>query len=138
MLSSLKRLFGGRPAYQIVQSATGTAAGDKPAMLLSVALHTRSGQEAMVTALVEQFKIQSTLSPRETDLLLITVAGPCDAPRFIDRWRALITSDPIAAVFMQRMSKADLGCTDTRCFHSLLSSPDERNAESGLHDRLRG
>ena len=52
MLSSLKRLFGGKPAYEIVQSATGTAAGDKPAVLLSVALHTRSGQEAMVTALV--------------------------------------------------------------------------------------
>jgi hypothetical protein len=123
MLSSLKRFFGGKPAFEIVQSATGTAAGDKPAVLLSAALHSPSGQEAMVSALVEQFKIQRMISPAETDLLLITVAGPCDAPRFIERWRALVTSDQIAEVFMQRMAKADLGCTDARSFHSLLSAP---------------
>lgn len=121
MLSSLKRFFGGKPAFEIVQSATGTAAGGKPAVLLSASLLSPSGQEAMISALVERFKTQRMLSPAETDLLLITIAGPCDASRFVERWRALVANDQIAAVFMQRMSKADLGCTDARSFHSLLS-----------------
>eukprot|EP01012_Entosiphon_sulcatum_P067754 TRINITY_DN9755_c0_g5_i1.p1 TRINITY_DN9755_c0_g5~~TRINITY_DN9755_c0_g5_i1.p1 ORF type:complete len:124 (+),score=12.37 TRINITY_DN9755_c0_g5_i1:148-519(+) len=123
MFSSLKRLFGGKPAFEIVQSATGTATGGKPAVLLSAALHSASGQEAMVSQLLEQFKIQRMLSPAETDLLLITIVGPCDAPSFVARWRALVEADQVAGVFMQRMTKADLGCTDSRSFHSLLAAP---------------
>jgi hypothetical protein len=123
MLSSIKRFLGGKPAFEIVQSATGTAGtptGDKPVVLLSAALHAASGQEAMVFALLEQFKIQRMLSPVETDMLLITIAGPCDASRFVVRWQALVSNDKVAPFFMQRMIKADLGCADDHSFHSLL------------------
>jgi hypothetical protein len=120
VLNPLKRFFWARPAFKIVQSATGTAEGDKPAVLLSAVLQSESGQEALVTALFEQFKIQRMLSPVDTDLMLITVVGPCDAPRFAESWRALVANDKVASVFMQRMVKADIGCTETGGFHSLL------------------
>jgi hypothetical protein len=123
MLSSLKRFFGGKPAFEILQSSTGVAAGGKPAVLLSAALHSASGLDDMTAALLAQFKNQRMVSPAETDLLLITVVGPCDATRFVKRWRMLVAHDQIAAVFMQRMTKADVGCSDTGSFHSLIPEP---------------
>ena len=74
-------------------------------------------------ALLEQFKVQRMLSPAETDLLQISVSGCCDAPQFVQEWRALVAKDQIAAAFMQRMSRADLACTDAESVHALIAAP---------------
>lgn len=130
MINRLKKFFGSEPAitHKIVQCETRvltSEAGPKSAIFLAADLYSPSAIDTLVHDLVERFKVHRMISPPETSLLLITVIGECDARDFAVRWRKRAAEDEIAAVWMARMEKADVGIGPssgamTTTYHSIL------------------
>jgi hypothetical protein len=116
------------PGFSLVQVETrelGCEQGSKYGVFLAANLDSPQALEALVAELVDKFKLQRTISPPETSLMLITVIGSCDVPRFLELWRTSTAEDPIAKVYLSMMEKADLGHSASRdgsnyTFHSLL------------------
>jgi hypothetical protein len=112
MFAAIKKIFGGAPRYQIVQSDTKAKDlpdGPKPAIVLAANVRVAGAEYEVAKALIEQLKIQRMLSPPDTAMLLITIIGPCAITDFLAHWRSLVSADQIATLWMSRMEKADVG-----------------------------
>jgi hypothetical protein len=134
MIKRFKKLFSSEPplTHKIVQCETRlltSEQGPKAGIFIAADLYNASAIDALIHDLVERFKIQRMISPPETSLLLITVIGECDPRDFATRWRKRAAEDKIAAVWMARMDKADVGVGPssrpmTTVYHSIL--PDSK------------
>jgi hypothetical protein len=130
MINRLKKLFSSEPplTHRIVKCETRllTAAdGPKSGIFIAADLYSPSALDALIHDLVERFKVHRMISPPETSLLLITVIGDCDPSDVAARWRRRAAEDKIAAVWMARMEKADVGVGPssgpmTTAYHSIL------------------
>jgi hypothetical protein len=82
--------------------------GPTTAMMIAVNIGNAQHGEAFVSQVAEQFKIQRTLAPTNTHMLLITIIGDLTAERFAARWREAVERDKIVRAFMLMMQKADV------------------------------
>ena len=115
MFNRLKHLLNPTPSptHKIVRCETrqvDSKDGPKFVIMIGADLYLTSALEALIHDLVERFKVHRMVSPPETSLLVITIIGPCNV---------------IAAVWMARMEKADIGVGTATgqvsgLFHSIL------------------
>jgi hypothetical protein len=114
MINRLKRFFNSEPrlTHKIVQCETRlleSKDGAKWGMFMAADLYVSSALDILVHDLVEKFKVHRMVSHPDTCFLLITIIGPCELTDVAARWRKVVAADKMAAVWMARMEKADIG-----------------------------
>jgi hypothetical protein len=99
------------PTNKITQIKTVAAEGPNgptTAMMVALNIGDPAAADAFVSEVAEQFKIQRTLAPPNTSMLLVTIIGDLSASQFANRWQQLAQTDGIVRGYMSLMQAADV------------------------------
>jgi len=77
-------------------------------MMIALNVDDPAGAERFVSEIGEQFKLQRTLAPPDTSMLMVSIIGPLSAGRFAEYWRALTQRDDVIRAYMTLMTVAEV------------------------------
>jgi hypothetical protein len=130
MINRLKKFFRSEPppTHKILRCETkwlDSKDGPKSAIFMAADLYSVSALDALISDLLERFKVHRMVSHPDTSVLLVTIIGPCEGSDVAARWRKRAAEDEIAGFWMARMERADVGVGPaagpiTPVYHSIL------------------
>lgn len=94
-------------AHIKTESVTGPA-GPTTAMMINLDIENPESIHDFLPDVIEQFKLNRTVAPPNTSMMLVTVIGNLSASSFSELWNNEVAEDQIVCAFMSLMQVADV------------------------------
>jgi hypothetical protein len=93
---------------QIKTLPVNGSSGASTAMMIAINIREQKTIDAFISDVAEQFKVQRTIAPPNTSLLLVTIIGDLSADQFSQKWKSLESRDAIIRGYMSLMTRAEV------------------------------